>query len=448
MLCFRGICSLFKALLVLSAIASACPVYALEDSDYPQRMQLTADGQILTLMLRPSRITENLGVKSLNGSPLSVPVNSYIGKIQGDDDSWVRLTQSSSSLEGVISRFGKRFRLHRSGTGAVKIKPIAANHDLRVSLTQNNAVDNPIVSTASLSKVTRVAKIAIVVDSQFNAKHNGKGLEYALSLINSVDGIYREEFGLALQVVTAINIQDKNNDPLMQANVNVETMLRRFRDFRIQNTDLDQSVSLVHLFTGNIPSDAPVGLAWIDTACRQDGYDVGLSTPYSHDILLVAHEIAHNLGAMHDTETACAASNDNVMWPYISSRTSQHFSSCTVNTVKRRIAESCHAPAVNFEMAAAMKFPEKGVADYGDNKYQRTNKTLPINLPLGAAVIGNIQGLFVSNSDSTTTAFAVYGVRDQAELSKQTSGNSLTTVLALCFILIIHLLYRRLQSKA
>ena len=59
------------------------------------------------------------------------------------------------------------------------------------------------------------------------------------------------------------------------------------------------SVSLAHLFSGNTAIDEPVGLAWIDTACRSDGYDVGISTPYQHDILLAAHEIAHNLGLGH-----------------------------------------------------------------------------------------------------------------------------------------------------
>ncbi len=352
---FRGICSLIRALLVLTVVTTSTLAPAQERPvDYPQRMQVSANGQLLTLMLRPSRVTKNLRVVNNRGVASQIPVKTYIGKIKGDSTSWVRLTQSNNALDGVISRFGKRFRLQQSGGGSVKITPIADKHDHRITITSNHARTRPTRKAAQPQKITHVAKIGIVVDSQFNAQHNGKGLEYALSLINSVDGIYREEFGLALQVETAINITDAKNDPLIYGNVPVETMLRGFRDYRMQTTLLDPDISLVHLFTGNRPIDEPVGLAWIDTACRADGYDVGLSTQYRHDILLVAHEIAHNLGALHDSDTACSATTDNVMWPYISSATTQQFSSCTVATVKRAIANSCHAQAIDLELALSV----------------------------------------------------------------------------------------------
>ena len=99
-------------------------------------------------------------------------------------------------------------------------------------------------------------------------------------------------------------------------------MLRGLRAYRMQSTLLGNEVSLVHLFSGSRAIDEPVGLAWIDTACRSDGYDVGLSTPYQHDILLAAHEIAHNLGALHDSETACAASTDCLLYTSPSPRDS------------------------------------------------------------------------------------------------------------------------------
>ncbi len=384
---FRGICSLVKALLVLTVVATATLAQAQERPvDYPQRMQLSANGQSLTLLLRPSSVTENLRVVNTRGVSGQVPVKTYTGKIKGDSNSWVRLTQSNNALDGVISRYGKRFRLQQSGGGSVRITPVADKHDHRITITNNNAKNRFIAETTSSSKVTHVAKIGIVVDSQFNAQHNGKGLEYALSLINSVDGIYREEFGLALQVETAINITDAESDPFTYGSVAVETMLRGFRDYRMQTTLLDPRISLVHLFTGNRPADEPVGLAWIDTACRTDGYDVGLSTPYRHDILLVAHEIAHNLGALHDSDTACAATTDNVMWPYISAATTQQFSSCTVETVKRSIANSCHAQAIDLELALSVDEGNtvKATVRNTDGAITNPAATLAVDLPAGS----------------------------------------------------------------
>jgi len=233
----------------------------------------------------------------------------------------------------------------------VRVKPLSDNHDQRNTPGDNQASLNVGLKQTS-SLVSRVAKVAIVVDSKFNNLHKGKGLEYALGLINSVDGIFREEFGVALQVQTAVNVTEARYDPFKYGSVKIETMLRAFRAYRMASPLISNDVSLVHLFTGNKATDPPVGLAWIDTACRTDGYDVGVSTPYRHDILLLAHEIAHNFGALHDSDTSCAANNDKVMWPFISAETTQHFSSCTIAAVKRSLANSCHAVIADPEWAS------------------------------------------------------------------------------------------------
>ena len=397
-------CNKLKALypiaLVLGLLISA-PLKAVE---YTQQMQLTANGEKLSLLLRPSRVTANLAVVDNNGSIQGVPVRTYIGKIEGDNNSWVRLTQGSDSLDGIISRYGKRFRLQQKGNQPARINPLADNHDLRVTLTNNPFGRTTASVTRPAQTVTRVAKIAIAVDSKFNAIHNGKGLEYALSLINSVDGIYREEFGLALQVESAINVTESAADPFNYGNIAIETMLRSFRDYRMRSTLIDNDVSLVHLFTGNEPADEPVGLAWIDTACRTDGYDVGISTHYKYDILLAAHEIAHNLGALHDSETACAASTDKVMWPYISSGTSQQFSSCTVETVKRALAHSCHAEAIDLELAVSFESGNTVKATVKNNDPFRANPaaTLAIDLPEGGSTT-TVQGDCIDNKINQNT---------------------------------------------
>lgn len=393
-----GIRSISKALLIAAATVTCLMAQSASAATaYTQQMQLSANGQLLTLLLKPSTVTESISVMNNAGTEHQVPVNTFTGKIKGDPDSWVRLTQSYNTLDGVISRFGKRFRLQQSGNDAVEITPLADNHNRHVTITHNPLsnmrFDRNTLQGATKGDVTKVAKIAIVVDSQFNDHHNGNGLAYALGLINAVDGVYREEFGLALEVATAINIVDAKSDPFIHGPIEVETMLRRFRDFRINSPFLDDSVSLVHLFTGNRPSDEPVGLAWIDTACRPDGYDVGLSTPYRHDILLVAHEIAHNLGALHDSDTACHATTDKVMWPYISAGTSQQFSSCTVETVKRKLANSCHAQAIDLELAMSVNDNSTVQATVRNNDTSRANPvaTLAFDLPAGARAV-TLQG--------------------------------------------------------
>ncbi len=372
----RVYCRLFKILFSIGLLIGTTGAPA-SQTDYTQQMHLTVGGERLTLLLQPSRVTHQLRVVDPKGRPLSVPVRSYIGEIKDDPASWVRLTKSINKIDGVISRHGKHFRIQKTGNRPARVEPLADNHDQRISLNSNTTG----LLTRSLPTTTRVAKIALVVDSQFNARHNNGGLEYALGLINSVDGIFREEFGLALQVETAINVTDTRNDPFKLGNVPIETMLRNFRDYRMSTSLIGNNISMVHLFTGNTPTDEPVGLAWIDTACRTDGYDVGLSTHYQHDILLAAHELAHNLGALHDSDTACATSSDNVMWPYISSATSQNFSSCTVRSVKRALARSCHAVATQAQELALTTSPNSQWGNAATNTLDRPAAALAVELP-------------------------------------------------------------------
>ncbi len=358
----RGMALAVIALLVFqpdtgqSAAAKITSNEVLHASTFERRIQLSLNGETLSLLLQPSYVTASVTTLGEQGDLLGGPqIRTYTGIVEGDAQSWVRLTLGQSAIRGVVSHYGQRYEVDTTDSGDITVEPLTATDRQFVTKNTNGGVlrrqNLSLTDDQNLTAkgVTRVAKIAIVVDSRYNDNYNGKGVEKALSIINSVDGIYREEFGLALEVRTIISYTDASSDPLIYGPVPIETMLRDFREYRIHNNNL-QDVSMVHLFTGNENSDEPVGLAWIDTACRDDGYDVGISTDYHHDILLAAHEIAHNLGAHHDTETACAAETNRLMWPYISSQTSQQFSRCTHEAIQLSLESSCHAPAIDLQL--------------------------------------------------------------------------------------------------
>ncbi|OED39996.1 hypothetical protein AB833_12440 [Chromatiales bacterium (ex Bugula neritina AB1)] len=378
-----------------SAPATITAHQMLGSSNFERLLQFKINGQLLTLLLDPSYVTADMTTLGGQGEQIDGPdIKTFTGQVKGEEDSWVRITLGQSAVRGIISRNGRRFEVTTRTGGQFDIKPLAHNvshstHDL----TRRIETRRQVLSLNSAKPVTRVAKIAIVVDSQYNDKFNGAGVEKALSIINAVDGIYREEFGLALDVQTIISFDDRQSDPFVYGSVPIETMLRNFRQYRMHNNNL-QDVSLVHLFTGNKNTDEPVGLAWIDTACRTDGYDVGISTPYRHDILLAAHEIAHNLGAHHDSDTACAADSDKVMWPYISSQTSQKFSSCTHQAVRLSLESSCHVPAIDLQitLSAADNNTLDAVVKNNDSVQASLSAVVSIDLPEGtiaAALPGN-----------------------------------------------------------
>jgi hypothetical protein len=388
------------------------------DASGSHTLGLNISGDNLQFSMRPSSVTggETIRMVNLDGYPVQSNLQTFQGKILGQADSWVRVGIAGDVLSGVVSKAGTRYQLGGSVSGLVTMKLLSeqSSHSLGSHATQLRTT-----KALSSTPITHVVDVAIAVDSQYNAIHDGRGLEKALSIINSVDGIYREEFGLALRVVSALNITERANDPFDFGHVGIETMLRGLRDFRMRSSQFDDA-SLVHLFTGNQNSDAPVGLAWIDTACRTDGYDVGLSTPYRHEILLAAHEIAHNLGAVHDSETACNVESDKVMWPYISSQTSQHFSSCTRSSVRQALQNSCHVETIDLQVSLAADDISTYTATVKNNHVTQssTSAKLIIDLPDNTTATA-LNGDCVTPDEHIECAIGTLlpGAEDQVRLS-------------------------------
>jgi hypothetical protein len=134
----------------------------------------------------------------------------------------------------------------------------------------------------------------------------------------------------------------------------VESMLRGFRDYRLQHSTLFSGSALAYLFTGNPKTDATLGLAWINTSCRTDGYDVGVTTPGDIGELLLTHELGHSLGSPHDTDTPCKDDSGKLMWPQISARTVSEFSHCSREYIQESRSKSCFLNAVDLSLSVSL----------------------------------------------------------------------------------------------
>jgi len=389
---------LIVTLLLCSSMAQAMTAsivsYQLESSSsYDRSLTIEVDGETTRLMLSPSYVTTGTTIVSPQGTSTILENQSFTGIVQGEKDSWVRLSlgktsiNDKTSINGVFSKQGRRFEIATDQSGRISVG-LLGNHQYVNPLSQPRSRTRNVLAI-NTPKVTRIAKIGIVIDSQYNAAFNGNGVERALSIINSVDGIYREQFGLGLVVSKVVNITDRNSDPLVLGPVPIEQILNNFRSYRLSSVDLTD-VSLVHLFSGNTSDDDQVGLAWIDTACGNDGYDIGVSIRYRHDILLAAHEIAHNLGAKHDTETACATQGDKVMWPFISTSTSQDFSSCSLEAVNRSLQNSCHPEAVDLQVTLVKSATDVVTATVKNNDSERANPAAVLSVDIPENVVATV----------------------------------------------------------
>lgn len=214
------------------------------------------------------------------------------------------------------------------------------------SSSKKHVARNATTRSAFGQSVTRALRIGIVVDSYFNETHQNRGLARALSIINSVDAIYQSQLGIAI-IVEGIRVYDEpSSDPMRNTAGSVDQILGKFQLIRLGDSRLPNDLTLVHLFSGHRDPERVIGLGWIGTACRLDGFDVSMSTPFPFDALLAAHEIAHNLGALHDDNAQCLAETSTrtstLMWPKLTSTSTADFSQCSKRNMQASVNASCN----------------------------------------------------------------------------------------------------------
>lgn len=357
----------------------------------PLMLNVIVDGISLSLELSPSPVnaavnislTEALTPAEPLGSATTLAVEDtaelFIGVVTDDPESWVRLArEGDQAFSGQIKAYGHYYELkpdHRQRTTRLRKLP-----SLSVQLESLQQFPMPATgldyelhapppaigplhirprdSAQSLQQlrfedgiaVPGALRIAAVVDSRFNEHHNGRGVTRALSLVNVIDGIYQEQFGVAIVLDSVVAYTDPATDPMRGEDRPVSNILDNFRSVRLQEPQLRPDLTMVHLFTGLRDPQGVLGLGWINTACRTDGYDISVSTPFTYDALLAAHEMAHNLGALHDDSTSCATDRSNIMWPRLSGQTAPSFSQCTLNAVRDSLAAPCNLDNIDLSV--------------------------------------------------------------------------------------------------
>ncbi len=371
---------------------------------YTHRVSVQVGNRVERLLVNEHAHLNNLNIRTSDGSSLEQTGIAYSGIVESQPSSWARLMIDGDFISGTINSQGERHHLSSgiarktfaqpSGRDSILLPPIQSNgrqalafeRALADELDQFEEIQFPV--TGELidrnGEVTRVANIGLVIDSSYIEATGGQGVNRAIGVINSVDGIYREKFGLALNVDVILVITD--NTTLNLKGITLKDNLDLFRDYRMSTDRLPADLSLVHLFTGSNPiqDDDSVGLAYKGSACRTDGYDVSMSRPFQFAVILAAHEIGHNLGATHDDETTeCVDINDHLMFSVINPTTTQEFSSCSVTDINTRLSQStCFASAIDIDLHVAQVESNQILATVTNTDSARAfpSATLTVNL--------------------------------------------------------------------
>jgi len=335
-----------------------------EDDSGAWKIKVNVDGVDLDLALTPSPLTLKTGwVDGSMQDRLPPAAGVFVGEVVGDQDSWVRAVIVENTISGVAFAFGQSYTMQpgtligtldyyqpRSAKSRSAGSPdsvsteVELKHDALMAPPQLGAARQ----AAKFSDL-RVVPVSIVVDAEFDRYHGGNGLVVAINQLNVADGIYRQ-FGLALSVDEVQVFGDYDSNGMLRAPATLEAYLNSFRQYRQDNRTLFSDSVLTYLFTGKQRTDSTLGLAWIDTLCRTDGYDVGITTPSAIGDVLLTHELGHSLGSQHDSDTSCNQDTSKIMWPHISSRTEVEFSGCSQASLSGARAKVCLRDAVDVAL--------------------------------------------------------------------------------------------------
>ncbi len=295
-----------------------------------------ATGEHVDIRLQPMQWFDHVDYHGVQpGRQLQV----FAGQIVDAADSWARITIEGDAILGLIDTGTQRYEITNLRRGEVISSVDNGQLQRRYSKSYRlNVVNSPVVGKT----FERVLPIAIVVDELFDQQYFGRGLVQAINIINGVDGIMREELGIAIQLTVAISTVSESFSSLPGAS---PSQLTGFSEFRKRVPELQGDIALVHLFTGSaLPTftGAGIGYAFIGTVCGRNGLDVSVSAPYYRGVELAAHEIAHNLGALHDRDTVgCKADMSKLMDLSIDGAT--QLSTCSVDRIEATLQRaSCY----------------------------------------------------------------------------------------------------------
>ncbi len=448
------------------------------DSQFALQLDILVGSRTETLLLNPSMLLNSTTIIDQQGNPvpLSTETTHYAGVIQNSPNSWVRISLGEDT-RGTVFADGEHYDIVPAAGTSARLQHLKGDSIEQLLANQGGDVMyfppaiNPSVRTTRQALIippddsyffdqpvtaTKVVHLGIVIDSRYDEARAGRGVNLAIAAINSVDGLYREQMGIALSLDTTLVMTDPATDPLRLDEHSTEEMLLEFRNYR-RNTDLlGTELNLVHFFTGNPSVDANIGLAFIGAACRSDGYDVSLSVPFQYPVLLAAHEIGHNLGALHDDVTSCAVSNDMVMHSQISSQTNESFSLCSREAIAAQVTHAtCLSDAIDMQVTASKLSETQAMVEAHNLDVSRpvagsqlrielTNAnitSLPASCELDSTIRAHCptDALAASSTDSITFEYQLVGTQEAilyaeveaiGALDLQPANNSTSVVLA------------------
>ncbi|WP_371194977.1 M12 family metallo-peptidase [Glaciecola sp. SC05] len=314
------------------------------ESDNKRKMLLITDTSELEFDLE-----EN--TRLLDKAVLSdIKLELYKGQIVGNSESWARFTNIGGVVTGAYFDGEKLFILEDL---------VSASDDLSNTLSENaklfakgNTSPSVVIDASKIisrgtcglhdhsdverfgyveylneldnmtqSTTIREIAISLVADVEYvNGTSNATA--DMISDLNVADGIFKEQLNIQFLLTDTTELSDNGT----LTSTNPETLIFAFRDSNFPNPGLR------HLFTGKNLNGSTVGIAFVNSLCRNSS--VGITQRFgAATAIILAHELGHNFGAPHDSEggSVCSSTPSGfIMFPSVNTN-ADTFSSCSVS---------------------------------------------------------------------------------------------------------------------
>jgi hypothetical protein len=213
----------------------------------------------------------------------------------------ISLTASDSRLRASKVRVSRTpQRTLGCGSHAGESDHAPAFERARTSRRTNRSVPSPLTAEGVQTfSPPRVLEVATEADFSFYQIHGNETNSYIRAVLNAVDVIYTSSIGIRLKVVSQ-RVASTNPGSL-----GTISALNLLESFRLSPSASSSQADVRHLFTGREIEGLTIGIAYVGAVCTANGkYGVGLSNSVGAGLqpYLAAHEIAHNLSAVHDQD--------------------------------------------------------------------------------------------------------------------------------------------------